>query len=107
MDSNHTIDNDAISINSNYTKTPEEIIADNYYALEILYNSTNGTLNWFNNSNWLETDDYCTWFGIYCKNVTQEVIALYLWENGLQGTIPTEIGMLTAVEELIFWVRLV
>ena len=66
-------------------------------ALVTLYNATGGD-NWSDNTNWLATNTPCSWHGITCEagNVTE----LALYSNQLSGSIPSEIGNLTALTEL-------
>jgi hypothetical protein len=67
-------------------------------ALIALYNSTNGA-SWNNNENWLGppgTEN--TWYGINASNT--HVTAISLTNNNLVGTIPTELGNLTNLQQL-------
>ena len=57
-------------------------------ALVALYNSTDGP-NWIDNTGWL-TDSLKNWFGVTLEN--NKVTELALINNGLNGTIPPEIG---------------
>ena len=78
-------------------------------ALIALYNSTNGN-NWGNNSGWktppLDLDGFAmsgtenNWYGITCDGGNTTVIRIGLLNNGLNGTIPTELGNLTNLTEL-------
>ncbi|MEP2024663.1 BspA family leucine-rich repeat surface protein [Reichenbachiella sp.] len=68
-----------------------------YVALIALYNDTEGD-NWTVNSNWLSSNDVDTWYGIEVAD--ERVENIYLSENNLVGTIPTEIGDLTDLVEL-------
>jgi hypothetical protein len=62
-------------------------------ALVALYNSTDGA-NWTNNTGWLgEAGTECSWFGVTCTNGS--VSRLSFWKNGLNGTIPSELGKLS------------
>ncbi len=63
-----------------------------YYVLARLYHSTNGK-NWTNRTNWLSDAPLNTWHGVR-TNAFEEVTGLDLRENGLVGTIPSEIGQL-------------
>jgi len=68
-------------------------------ALVDLYNSTGGP-NWANQDNWL-AGPVSTWYGIL---VTEgRVIAIDIENNNLNGNIPSSIGNLSRVEELILW----
>jgi surface protein len=72
-----------------------------YPALIALYNSTNGA-SWNNNSGWAtDTDcDPCSWFGVTC-DANDRVQALNLAGNNLTGVLPSELGQLTTLTELI------
>ncbi len=65
-------------------------------ALVALYDATNGD-HWKNNSNWL-FDPVSTWYGITLQGDRVYVINLY--DNGLEGYIPDEIGELTGLVEI-------
>lgn len=75
-----------------WAKVPEQ----DSLALVALYDSTDGA-NWTNNSNWL-TGPVSTWFGITVEYGRVYRVDLSL--NNLVGTIPPEIGHLTAMREL-------
>lgn len=65
-------------------------------ALVSLYSSTNGE-QWTNHSNWLE-GPVSSWYGIVVQG--DRVTKVDLFNNMLSGTIPDEIGDLTALAEL-------
>ena len=68
-------------------------------ALVALYNSTGGSSLWVDNTGWLKTSTPCeNWLGVMCQN--GNVIELNLVFNSLNGTIPPELGNLTALVEL-------
>jgi Leucine-rich repeat (LRR) protein len=69
-------------------------------ALVALYNSTDGD-NWTDNSNWFVAADPCEWYGVACAD--NNVIALNLASNNLNGSIPPEMGDLTSLQELRFF----
>ncbi len=66
-------------------------------ALVALYNATDGA-NWTNNTNWLSGNDISTWYGVRVSNGW--VTRLELHNNNLIGSIPTELGNLTNLENL-------
>jgi DNA-binding SARP family transcriptional activator/Leucine-rich repeat (LRR) protein len=68
-----------------------------YQALVTLYNETGG-LGWKDSSGWLSDSTPCSWFGVTCSKGT--VTELDLHENGLSGSIPREIGLLTNLSVL-------
>lgn len=55
--------------------------------------------DWSLSTNWLMTNDVCTWYGISCDS-NDEVYQINLSDNGLVGTIPTSIGDLTSLERV-------
>jgi gliding motility-associated-like protein/uncharacterized delta-60 repeat protein len=63
-------------------------------ALVALYNATNGT-GWTNKTNWLSADEN-TWFGVAVTGC--RVTNLFLTNNNLTGSIPTEIGDLPELQ---------
>jgi hypothetical protein len=64
----------------------------NILALEALYTSTGGE-RWISKINWMDPNADCkTWYGVEC--VSGLVTQLILDDNGLTGTLPTEIGYL-------------
>lgn len=67
------------------------------YALEALYNSTNGE-GWTNASGWFELDNPGAWFGINVLN--GHVSSINLPENNLSGPIPTELAQLSELQSL-------
>eukprot|EP00816_Leptocylindrus_hargravesii_P006519 CAMPEP_0196806136 /NCGR_PEP_ID=MMETSP1362-20130617/6000_1 /TAXON_ID=163516 /ORGANISM="Leptocylindrus danicus, Strain CCMP1856" /LENGTH=742 /DNA_ID=CAMNT_0042179461 /DNA_START=90 /DNA_END=2318 /DNA_ORIENTATION=- len=66
-------------------------------ALVQLYESTNGE-SWSSKAGWLSTVSVCNWYGVTCS--VDIVTSLDLYENNLDGSIPTEIGYLTNLEYL-------
>ena len=66
-------------------------------ALIALYNSTAGE-NWADNTNWNTEEDISTWFGVTVTDA--RVTALRMRGNNLTGTLPPEIGNLSAMVRL-------
>ena len=67
-------------------------------ALEALYQDTDGD-NWTNNRNWLSNASLDSWHGVTTDR-NGRVVELDLSENELNGTIPSELGNLTYLEDL-------
>ena len=87
------------------------------FALATLYFATRGDTRWVNTAGWLSDDHECMWFqktfGISANVTTikqtskpgvcndkDEYIELSLGRNGLRGTLPEELGLLTALTHL-------
>lgn len=68
-----------------------EIPQPECHALVTLYNSTNGPA-WVVKSGWLATNTPCTWVGVTCTG--NHVTMLLLPDNGLNGSLPPELGAL-------------
>lgn len=66
-----------------------------YYAsAKLSKNTTSGNFtSWFRSDGWLEEVDECNWFGVECE--LSLVVGLNLSENGLTGTIPLELVLLS------------
>lgn len=79
-----------------------QITAVECNALYSLYISTNGS-NWQQHDGWLETPRPCSWYGVTCRTGNDGVTyvhTLNLSWNGLQGTLPAELGYLTRLYSL-------
>ena len=68
-------------------------------VLVALYNATDGE-NWRDNANWLSDAPIGEWWGV-TTNDDGRVTALFLWDNGLSGEIPAELGSLSNLESLV------
>ena len=74
------------------------------FALEAFYNATNGD-NWNTRTNWMNDDkSICTWHGVTCDVNTGFVreVDLFGLGHSLNGTLPSELGLLESVETLRF-----
>jgi hypothetical protein len=69
----------------------------NYEFLRDLYQSTDGD-KWKRNDNWLKTEDYTKWRGV--KMDGDKVVNVHLFNNNLEGKIPTTIGNLQSIKLL-------
>ncbi len=81
---------------ASFSITTAQVNIQDSLALVALYDATNGD-QWKNNSNWL-FDPVSTWYGITLQGDRVYVISLY--DNGLEGYIPDEIGELTGLVEI-------
>ncbi|MBN2043809.1 MAG: hypothetical protein JW757_02215 [Anaerolineales bacterium] len=70
---------------------------DQCLALLAIYDATGGE-NWTVNTNWLGTNDPCSWHGVACVNGT--IVSLDLYNNNLVGELPLEIGAFPDLETL-------
>ena len=68
-------------------------------ALVALYNATGGP-NWTNNANWVSSQPVGLWHGV-TTDPSGRVVGLSLHENGLSGEIPTELGNLASLTNLV------
>ena len=68
-------------------------------ALTALYHATDGT-NWARVTNWLTDEPLSQWHGV-TVNRNGRVTGLNLAQNGLRGTIPTELGNLSELQSLV------
>ena len=59
-------------------------------ALISLYDATDGS-NWNNNNGWNTASDPCTWFGVGCDIMLNNVISIFLESNNLVGTLPNTV----------------
>ncbi|MYG80785.1 MAG: hypothetical protein F4187_02960 [Gemmatimonadetes bacterium] len=66
--------------------------------LTLFYEATNGA-TWENNHNWLSDLSIGQWHGVHTDNDGQ-VTGLALQSNGLQGSIPPELGLLSSLRTL-------
>ena len=76
-----------------YKGTNEEINSEKVllkFTLSTIYYSTYGD-EWVNRSNWLTTEEECTWHGIICSE-DNVIVALNLSNNNLVGRISREIS---------------
>jgi hypothetical protein len=84
------------------------------YALAVLYLSTNGTSSWDADRGWLSNDNECDWYtsdwfksDMYFSasvvdicGASSRLSGLHLVENGLDGSIPRELGLLSDLETM-------
>lgn len=70
-------------------------------ALTAFYNSTNGA-NWTTNTNWNSNLPVSSWFGITTTNINgqEHVTSIDLNTNNVTGSLPTEIGDFSELEQL-------
>lgn len=66
-------------------------------TLETLYNTLGGD-SWSTKTGWLQTNSPCSWSGVTCND--GHVTALNLSNNGLIGSLPTELGNLINLTSL-------
>ena len=66
--------------------------------LAALYNATNGS-SWQDDTNWLSNRPLGEWEGV-STDADGRVTELSLWDNQLNGSIPSELGNLANLERL-------
>ena len=67
-------------------------------ALVALYNATDGA-NWYQNQNWLSSAPIGEWYGVVTDS-NGRVTELDLYENKLDGSIPSSLGSLSNLKSL-------
>ena len=75
-----------------------EVASPDCSALVALYEATDGD-NWGNNTHWLSDQPLDEWFGVTTDD-DGRVTKLELYENGLSGVLPAELGSLTNLQVL-------
>lgn len=68
-------------------------------ALVALYESAGGE-HWHNNDNWLSDRPVGEWHNVWVSPRTGRVVHIDLSGNGLSGSIPAEVGLLTELDGL-------
>jgi len=76
------------------------------YLLVLFYYSTNGQTEWTNKEQWLSDSTECEWFGINkdhggCES-GRAIRSIELDINGLKGTLPSELFLLTELVTINF-----
>jgi hypothetical protein len=77
-----------------------QLALSNREVLSKLYSDTSGA-SWTNHLNWMKLGNPCpsgAWFGVTCSSA--KIIGLDLSQNLLVGTIPSELGMLSALTNI-------
>ncbi|MFN8496592.1 MAG: PKD domain-containing protein [Anaerolineae bacterium] len=74
-----------------------DVSAAECQALVALYTSAGGS-GWQTRTNWLTATRVCAWYGVGCS--LGHITSLSLTNNGLKGTLPTELGNLTSLQTL-------
>ena len=67
-------------------------------VLEAFYHATDGA-NWLDSGNWLSDTPLGEWYGVD-TDAEGRVTRLALYDNGLSGSIPAELGQLSSLQEL-------
>ncbi len=77
------------------------VVSPERAALVALYNATDGP-NWVNNENWLTDAALGEWYGVD-TDASGRVVRLEFYNNDLTGPIPSEMGNLGNLTELVLW----
>lgn len=87
-----------VAVNSSLPPSKER--SEERQALVDLYHQAGGK-SWRRSDNWLSSQSICTWYGVTCSNNTatgqQHVVQFSLYDNLLEGTIPSSLGALSEV----------
>lgn len=77
------------NLTSTEFQTTVHVLIDMYVSM--------GGLDWLNDDDWL-SDEVCSWFGLTCvfSNIIE---TLSMPENNIQGTIPTQVGLMQGLRE--------
>jgi Leucine-rich repeat (LRR) protein len=70
------------------------------FSLVVLFHSTIGS-SWTNNARWLSGEHHCDWEMIRCDQ-EDRIVEVDLSENGLNGTLATELGNLSRLQSGMF-----
>ena len=92
-----TLRNDFSELNLSFCSTPVSNPADKA-ILEAFYNATGGA-NWSTSTNWLTNQPISLWYGV-ATDSDGRVTSLFLWNNDLSGSIPTNLDSLSGLEYL-------
>lgn len=63
-------------------------------ALMNLYTTTSGATVWINNAGRNTDSDICSWYGITCNETYDSVESISMYDNNINGDLPSEIGNL-------------
>src|SRR6476660_1587746 len=83
----------AFTVCANIHTVNAQVNVQDSLALVDLYNNTNGP-NWTNNNNWLTVASVRNWTGVSVSS-DNRVVYLFLEQNNLTGTIPSQLENLT------------
>ena len=70
------------------------------YILSLLYYNDDGTY-WLRQNYWLTHESECDWYGVSCDIYPGIISRIDLSSNNLVGSIPSELGQLRTLEELV------
>lgn len=92
-------------INQKKKPKPKKYKTIQLEALSKLYFATNGD-HWIwpesHKKAWSETEDVCQWIGVICEDPLSGIITgLNFINRAMDGTIPTEIGSLSSLKNLV------
>lgn len=68
------------------------------FLLGVVYYSTKGA-QWEKNTNWMTMKHECSWYGVNC-NMMRTIVELDLAYIEMEGLIPRELGLLTAITDI-------
>ena len=94
-----------LSLNANVMEYSDERVVQRF-ALATIFYSTDGPSTWTNTSGWVTDAHECTWYFAFPPEQTidhcdgDELQILQLEENGMSGTLPPEVGLLSGLRVL-------
>ena len=82
---------------SDYSEADE---TESRAALVDFYAATHGEV-WNTNTGWNSTNSsYCDWYGVTCSDISTDVTNLYMYDNGLAGTITSQLALLDLLQRV-------
>jgi hypothetical protein len=94
-----------LTLNSMMTNMVQFRIRQRYALLTLWFQQAFTNTTWDASDGWLVNANECSWFRIFCTSIdlngtvgTQNVVtAVELYSNTMKGTIPADLGLLTAL----------
>ncbi|CAB9499816.1 Leucine Rich Repeat [Seminavis robusta] len=75
----------------------DNLVLTQRFTLALFHYSTTGT-GWRTTTNWMSDTSECNWFGVTCSGSNLQQIELV--QNGVNGAIPSELGLMTQLSTL-------
>ena len=94
------VENRDFDKNCGYPTPPANESSEDRAALAALFDATGGT-EWRRSQNWISDVSMRRWQGVVVNHESGRVTHLMLTSNGLRGELPSELGSLEELEELL------